>query len=110
MNWSDLVDVLTTKVPAGSVTTYAEVSTWAYGKPNRNQPVRSLLRGAANHGHLILTNRVVAVSGNLADLPEGREQQQVQLKMEGVPFTTFGAVDFSRVSAIDLGNYEMHQL
>jgi alkylated DNA nucleotide flippase Atl1 len=110
MNWSDLVDVLTTKVPAGSVTTYAEVSTWAYGKPNMNQPVRSLLRGAVNHGHLKLTNRVIAVSGNLANLPEGRKQQEDQLKIEGVPFTTFGSVDFSKVSAICLGSHGMHQL
>jgi alkylated DNA nucleotide flippase Atl1 len=110
MNWSDLVDVLTTKVPAGSVTTYAEVSSWAYGKPNMNQPVRSLLRGAANHGHLTLTNRVVAVSGKLADLPEGRVQQEAQLKMEGIPFTTFGSVDFSMISATGLGSHGVDQL
>ncbi len=102
MNWSALVTVLKTSVPAGSVTTYAEVSNWAYGKPNLNQPVRSLLRGAANHGHLALTNRVVATSGCLADLPQGREQQLEQLKAEGVPLTSAGAVDFSKIKPINL--------
>ena len=104
MNWSDLVAVLGTQVPAGSVTTYAEVSNWAYGKPNLNQPVRSLLRGAASHGHLRLTNRVVAVSGNLADLPQGREQQLEQLKTEGVPLTAAGSVDLSRITPVTLRN------
>jgi alkylated DNA nucleotide flippase Atl1 len=104
MNWSDLVAVLKANVPSGRVTTYAEVSNWAYGKPNRNQPVRSLLRGAANHGYLALTNRVVAVSGSLADLPQGREQQLEQLKTEGVPLTSAGAVDFSRITPVTLKN------
>ena len=104
MNWSDLVAVLKAKVPSGRVTTYAEVSSWAYGKPNLNQPVRSLLRGAANHGHLVLTNRVVAMSGSLADLPQGREQQLEQLKSEGVPITSAGSVDFSRITPVTLAN------
>ena len=42
--------VLGRRVTAGSVTTYAQVSLWGYGVHNYNQPVRSLLRGAANHG------------------------------------------------------------
>ena len=105
MNWSDLVAVLKTNVSSGSVTTYAEVSNWAYGKPNLNHPVRSLLRGAANHGHLALTNRVVATSGGLADLPQGREQQLEQLRSEGVPLTSAGAVDFSRITPVVLKNH-----
>jgi alkylated DNA nucleotide flippase Atl1 len=73
MNWKQLVDVLERRVPAGSVTTYAQVSLWGYGISNRNQPVRSLLRGAGNHGYQRLTNRVVGVDGKLADLPEGSD-------------------------------------
>lgn len=102
MNWSDLVAMLQTNVPPGYVITYAEVSNWAYGKPNLNHPVRSLLRGAANHGHVDLTNRVVATSGSLADLPQGRKQQLEQLKAEGVPLTSAGAVDFSKIKPVTL--------
>jgi alkylated DNA nucleotide flippase Atl1 len=104
MKWSDLVAVLKANVPPGSVTTYADVSNWAYGKPNLNQPVRSLLRGAANNGHLALTNRVVAMSGSLADLPQGREQQLEQLRSEGVPLTSAAAVDFSRITPVKIRN------
>jgi alkylated DNA nucleotide flippase Atl1 len=106
MNWSDLVALLKTNVPAGSITTYADVSNWAYGKPNLNQPVRSLLRGAANPGYLSLTNRVVAAAGQLADLPQGREQQLAQLRAEGVPITAAGAVDFSRITPVTLTKNE----
>lgn len=79
MNWKDLVNVLERQVSAGSVTTYSEVSRWAYGKPNRNQPVRTLLVGTRNHGYQILTNRVVGADGKLADLPDGSGQQRQQL-------------------------------
>jgi hypothetical protein len=58
MDWRQLVTTLGESVPAGSVTTYAEVSLWGYGVHKYDQPVRSLLRGAANHGHQRLTNRV----------------------------------------------------
>jgi alkylated DNA nucleotide flippase Atl1 len=102
MNWEQLVEVLERRVPAGSVTTYAQVSLWGYGVPNLNQPVRSLLRGAGNHGYLRLTNRVVGVDGKLADLPEGADQQRQQLLAEGVPFTADGRVDFDRISPVTL--------
>lgn len=95
MQWTELVEILGWYVPLGRVTTYGDVSQWAYGRPDRNQPVRSLLRGAANHGHVILTNRVVAATGDLVDLPEGRAQQLNQLRSEGVAFTPNGKVDFS---------------
>ena len=102
MNWTQLVDVLERRLPAGSVTTYAQVSLWGYGVPNLNQPVRSLLRGAANHGHQRLTNRVVGVDDKLADLPEGSGQQEQQLLAEGVPFTADGRVDFGLTSPVEL--------
>ena len=94
MNWEQLVNTLDRLVPAGSVTTYAEVSRWGYGKPNLNQPVRSLLLGARNHGHLRLTNRVVGVNEDLKDLPDGSDQQRRQLRAEGVPFAPDGKVGF----------------
>ena len=102
MNWKQLVMVLGRRVPAGSVTTYAQVSLWGYGVHNYNQPVRSLLRGAANHGHQRLTNRVVRTDGQLADLPEGSDQQRQQLLGEDIPFTIDGRVAFDRISPVDL--------
>ncbi len=102
MNWNQMVTTLEHRVPAGCVTTYAEVSLWGYGRPNLNQPVRSLLSGAASHGHQRLTNRVVGKDGRLADLPEGSDQQRGQLLDEGVPFTTDGRVDFDRISPVTL--------
>ena len=98
MDWQQLVTTLGQRVPAGSVTTYAQLSLWGYGTRNYNQPVRSLLRGAANHGYQRLTNRVVRTDGQLADLPEGSDQQRRQLLDEGVPFTADGRVDFGRIS------------
>ena len=102
MNREQLVEILERRVPAGSVTTYAQVSLWGYGVSNPNQPVRSLLRGAANHCHQRLTNRVVGVDGKLADLPEGSDQQRQQLLVEGVPFTADGRVDFGRIFPVEL--------
>ncbi len=96
------MEILERRVTAGRVTTYAQVSLWGYGVPNRNQPVRSLLRGAGNHGHQRLTNRVVGVDGTLANLPEGSDQQRQQLLAEGVPFTADGTVDFGRISPEEL--------
>src|SRR5215210_522533 len=103
MDWKQLVATRGRRVPAGCVTTYARVSLWGYGTRNQNQPVRSLLRGAANHGHQRLTNRVVRTDGRLADLPEGPDQQRHQLLREGVPFTADGRVDFDKISAKELG-------
>jgi alkylated DNA nucleotide flippase Atl1 len=102
----DLVQVLRAKVHTGRVTTYAEVSEWAYGVRNKNQPVRSLLRGAYNNGNQILTNRVVKTSGELASLPEGTQQQLEQLRSEDVPITEAGSVDFKRIQAVVLGNFK----
>lgn len=102
MRWQQLVNELDRSVPPGSVTTYAEVSLWGYGTPNYNQPVRSLLRGAANHGHQRLTNRVVRTDGRIADLPEGSSQQRRQLVEEGVPLTADGEVDFDRIVPVVL--------
>lgn len=103
MDWKQLVTTLAHRVPAGRVTTYARVSLWGYGRPNLNQPVRSLLSGAANRGHQRLTNCVVGKDGRLADLPEGSDQQRRQLLAEGVPFTTDGRVDFDGISPVTLG-------
>jgi alkylated DNA nucleotide flippase Atl1 len=93
MKWQHVVDLLRDRLPAGSISTYAEVSMAAYGRRDRNQPVGSLLRGASNHGYQVLTNRIVKTSGELAELPGERDQQRAQLMTEGVPFTEDGHVD-----------------
>jgi alkylated DNA nucleotide flippase Atl1 len=104
MKWQDLVVVLARHVPAGKITTYAEVSEWGYGRRTLNQPVRSLLRGALNNGFGELTNRVVGSDGELADLPEGSEQQRRQLEAEGISFNTAGAVDLRAHRPVVLAN------
>ena len=96
MTWQELVVVLARAVPAGSITTYAEVSQWGYGKRNLNQPVRSLLHGAANSGFSALTNRVVGTDGRLAALPGGNMTQQTQLAAEGINFLANGQVNLGK--------------
>ncbi|GFO58179.1 hypothetical protein GMST_05040 [Geomonas silvestris] len=104
VNWKDLVGVLQRQVPSGSVTTYSEVSMWAYGVPNRNQPVRSLLVGARNHGYKMLTNRVVGADGKFAELPDGTDQQRNQLLNEGISFDEKGRVDLAVSPPVILTN------
>ena len=95
MNWQDLVVILAQKVREGQITTYAEVSEWAFGKRNLGHPVGAMLRGAANHGFGKLTNRVIGSDGRLADLPEGLDQQKAQLVSEKVAFISGDTVDLS---------------
>jgi len=104
--WTDLLPVLVELLPPGSITTYAEVSEWGYGVRNRNHPVRALLLGMSNHGHGELTNRMVGVNGELADIPEGPEQQSEQLAAEGVPFTDDGRVDLTQIAPAELPRFE----
>lgn len=107
MNWRQLVKVLSDKVPSGRVTTYAQVSNWAYGVPNRNQPVGSMLVGARNHGHAKLTNRVVGTDGTLAETPDGHEQQRQQLVGEGIPFiNAANVIDLTKVTPVVLPRAE----
>jgi alkylated DNA nucleotide flippase Atl1 len=102
VTWQQLVVLLAQAVPAGAVTTYAEVSDWAYGRRNLNQPVSALLRGAASHGFTELTNRVVGADGKLASLPGGAAQQEVQLRTEGVPFMGPGQVNMIRATVVQV--------
>jgi hypothetical protein len=65
-------------------------------------PVRSLLRGAVNHGIGSLTNRVAGTDGALADLPGGRNQQREQLHAEGIDFTSDGRLNLAATAAFVL--------
>jgi alkylated DNA nucleotide flippase Atl1 len=103
VNWKDLVDVLDRQVSVGSITTYSEVSRWAYGKPHWDRPVRSMINCARNKGFQAVTNRVVGFDGKLAILPDGSDQQRQQLLSEGVPFTADGRVDLTVNSPVVLG-------
>ena len=96
MIWQDLVAVLSQNVTHGKITTYAEVSEWAFGIRTRNQPVRSLLHGASNNGHRELTNRVIRSNGTFAELPEGVDQQRKQLVSERVLSNAELKVDMKR--------------
>ncbi len=102
MTGRQLVDVLESCVPAGSVTTYAEVPLGGYGVPNMYQPVRFLLRGARDHDYQRLPNRAVKANGELADLLEGPDQQRRRLLTEGVPLTADGRMDFDQTFPIEL--------
>ena len=83
MNYADILTKLNAEVPAGKVTTYKELSLWAYEHPNGTQAVVSMLNAAVNESseNALLTNRVVPESGRLAD-PNG---QITQLSKDGVP-------------------------
>ena len=102
MTWRDLVAVLSKNVTHGRVTTYAEVSEWAFGVRTRNHPVRALLHGASNNGHKILTNRVIRTDGSFASLPEGINQQKDQLVSEGVLRSGDLKVDMRRNEPVKL--------
>jgi len=102
MTWQELVIALARAVPKGSITTYAEVSQWGYGKRNLNQPVRSLLHGAANSGFSVLTNRVVGTDGTLAALPGGNGPQRSQLSAEGIEFLVGGQVNLGKHTPVTL--------
>lgn len=82
MNYEDVLTKLSAEVPAGKVTTYKELSLWAYGHPTGTQAIVSMLKAAVNENpeNAIITNRVIPESGRLAD-PNG---QLAQLSKEGI--------------------------
>ena len=104
MNWKDLVEILEGAVPAGSITTYAEVSRWAYGNTYFDRPIRSMINCARKNGFLTVTNRVVCFDGKLAVMYNGADQQRQQLLIEGLPFTEDGRVDLEKVVPIVLAD------
>ncbi len=83
MNHADILTKLSAEVPAGKVTTYKELSLWAFKHPTGTQAIVSMLKAAVTESseNAILTNRVVPESGRLAD-PNG---QITQLSKEGIP-------------------------
>lgn len=84
--WEDLLEILKCHVGPGKVTTYADLSVWAYGRPDRNSPIVSMLTAAAKRGYFELTNRVVSNDGGCG-AADKMYDQSAQLRLEGVPFT-----------------------
>jgi alkylated DNA nucleotide flippase Atl1 len=83
MNWQELLTELKNSVPKGKVTSYKELSLWAFGKPSASQAISAMLKAAVNSepSNALYTNRVISDSGAMAD-PNG---QIAQLTQEGIP-------------------------
>lgn len=103
MFWKDIINILQRFVPSGSITTYGEISAWAYGTSNYDRPVRSMLSCARNKGFHQLANRVVGFDGKLAGLADESDQQRQQLLNEGILFTIDGKVDLAKTIPVVLG-------
>lgn len=101
MNYADILNKLSVEVPSGKVTTYKELSMWAYEHPKGTQAIVSMLKAAVNDDSVnaILTNRVVPESGRLAD-PNG---QITQLSNEGVPIVK-GVVTMQHAKVVRFSN------
>lgn len=97
MNWEDALIKLKNDVPPGKVTTYKEMSMWAFGKSMGTQAVVAMLKAAVNSdaSNSRLTNRVIPETGKLAD-PNG---QIAQLSDEGIPIQS-GVVDMTRAYVV----------
>ena len=103
---SDLQSILENGgVPAGSVTTYGDLSEHFYGHRNGAPSIGAML-GACEKEKPDLTHRVVRDDGALAQgRPGGPARQQQQLQREGVPFLPDGRVDLARCRA-DLATFK----
>lgn len=83
VQYRQVVDLLVDRVPAGSVTTYGEVSLWVYGNGRSAPAIVSMLNAAVrdSSSNARYTNRVVSKDGNIVDV----NGQLDQLVREGVP-------------------------
>ena len=86
IKWEDLLEILKCHVGPGKVTTYADLSVWAYGRPDRSFFIVAMLKAAAKRGYFELTNRVVSNDGGCG-AADKMYDQSAQLRLEGVPFT-----------------------
>jgi alkylated DNA nucleotide flippase Atl1 len=81
MKSEDLLSHLIETVGYGKLTTYGDLSTWAYGNSNRGPAIVSMLNGivAREASNSIYTNRVVGKTGKVVDV----NSQHAQLSSEG---------------------------
>ena len=97
MEWESLLTKLKSEVETGEVTTYKELSLWAFEKPFGTQAVVAMLKAAVNadSSNAIYTNRVVPESGKIADV----NGQGNQLKNEGIVLNA-GKIDFYKTKVV----------
>lgn len=97
MKWESLFTTLKTNVGAGEVTTYKELSNWLYRHPNGTQAVVAMLKAAVNsdESNALVTNRVVPVSGKLANV----NGQTEQLVAEGIAIKD-GKINWSTTAIV----------
>lgn len=101
MDWREVLLKLKSVVPAGTVTTYKELSLWAFDKPTGTQAIVAMLKAAvnANIENAIFTNRVIPETGKLAD-PNGQisqlEQEDVPIKNGTVNLKTAKVIRFAK--------------
>lgn len=96
LTWEDLIAELKRSLPAGKVTSYRNLSIWAYGNPYGTRSIVALLRNAVeeHHADALWANRVVTRDGQVHDL-----LQLKQLREEGVP-TIDKRVDMGRAEVV----------
>ncbi|MDA3832864.1 MAG: hypothetical protein PF495_05660 [Spirochaetales bacterium] len=92
MNWEELLAFLQNQVPAGTVTTYGNLSRVFFGGSNAAPAITAMLNGAVNNNsdNCIWTNRVVSSRGQI-NVPGQLEQ----LQREGIAIGGNGQVDFT---------------
>ncbi len=79
---ADILSLLMDRVPAGSLTTYGDLSAWAFGNTGSAQAIVAMLNAAvnANAANAVYTNRVVKKDGTIVDV----NGQLNQLRGEGI--------------------------
>ncbi len=93
----ELLRHLVRHVPAGTVTTYGELSTWAFGNAGASQAIVAMLNAAVRvrQSHAEYTNRVVRKDGGVVDV----NGQLDQLLREGIRISN-GKVDMKRTTVV----------
>lgn len=97
MNWEQLIDLLKSSLPSGSVTTYGELSEYLLGHRKGGQSVRAMLQAAVDRDftNSLFTNRVVYTNGRVADV----NGQTYQLEVEGFTIEN-GHIDLTKVKVV----------
>ncbi|WP_047042320.1 hypothetical protein [Vibrio mexicanus] len=97
MKWEQLLNQLKSKVPAGAITTYGELSDYLLGHRMGGQSIRAMLEAAVNadYSNSRFTNRVIYTDGRVANV----HGQSYQLEAEG--FTIIeNRIDLSKVNIV----------
>jgi len=100
MDWKKLLLTLRDCVPDGKVTTYGNLSDWAFGNTGAANAIVAMLNAAVNadNENKLWTNRVVNQQGGITQLNNAREQ----LTGEKVPFLPNGNVDLLQCPPVSI--------